>query len=78
VGAVHSLLSAQLYIYLQSGRRYISPPIAACFVFGVAGLKRAGAISSLLVGFVGRVAFVFEVLTKGSITSRARFVGSLT
>src|SRR5260221_3023237 len=29
------LLSAQLYIYLQSVQAYISPPIAACFGFGI-------------------------------------------
>jgi len=61
------LLSAQLYIYLQSVQAYISPPIAACFVFGILWprLNGQGAISSLLVGFVlGAVRFVFEVLDK--------------
>ena len=29
------LLSAQLYIYLQSVQAYISPPIAVCFIFGI-------------------------------------------
>jgi len=63
------LLSAQLYIYLQSVQAYISPPIAACFVFGILWprLNGQGAISSLLVGFVlGAARFVFEVLDKGS------------
>src|SRR5262249_23712811 len=47
------LLSAQLYIYLQSVQAYISPPITACFVFGILWprLNGQGAISSLLVGF---------------------------
>jgi solute:Na+ symporter, SSS family len=61
------LLSAQLYIYLQSVQAYISPPIAACFIFGILWprLNGQGAISSLLVGFVlGVVRFVYEVLDK--------------
>ena len=61
------LLSSQLYIYLQSVQAYISPPIAACFIFGILWrrLNGTGAISSLLVGFVlGAVRFVFEVLDK--------------
>ena len=61
------LLSAQLYIYLQSVQAYISPPIAACFIFGILWprLNGQGGISSLLVGFVlGAVRFVFEVLDK--------------
>jgi SSS family solute:Na+ symporter len=61
------LLSAQLYIYLQSVQAYISPPIAVCFVFGILWprLNGEGAISSLLVGFVlGAVRFIFEVLDK--------------
>ena len=63
------LLSAQLYIYLQSVQAYISPPIAACFVFGILWprLNGQGAISSLLVGFVlGAVRFVLEVLDKNA------------
>ena len=61
------LLSAQLYIYLQSVQAYISPPIAACFIFGILWprLNGQGGICSLLVGFVlGAVRFVFEVLDK--------------
>ena len=61
------LLSAQLFIYLQSVQAYISPPIAVCFIFGVLWprLNGQGAISSLLVGFVlGAVRFIFEVLDK--------------
>ena len=63
------LLSAQLYIYLQSVQAYISPPIAVCFIFGILWprLNGEGAISSLLVGFVlGAVRFIFEVLDKTS------------
>src|ERR1700752_2298221 len=61
------LLSAQLYIYLQSVQAYISPPIAVCFIFGILWprLNGQGAISSLLVGFaLGAVRFVLEVLDK--------------
>jgi SSS family solute:Na+ symporter len=61
------LLSAQLYIYLQSVQAYISPPIAACFIFGILWprLNGQGAISSLLTGFaLGAARFVFEVLDK--------------
>jgi len=63
------LLSAQLYIYLQSVQAYISPPIAACFVFGILWprVNAQGAISSLLAGFVlGAARFIFEVLDKSS------------
>src|SRR5438309_1750556 len=61
------LLSAELYIYLQSVQAYISPPIAVCFIFGILWprMNGQGAISSLLVGFaLGSVRFVFEVLDK--------------
>ena len=61
------LLSAQLYIYLQSVQAYISPPIAVCFIFGIlwTRVNGQGAISSLLAGFVlGALRFVFEVLDK--------------
>lgn len=61
------LLSAQLWVYLQSVQAYISPPIAVCFIFGILWprLNGQGAITSLLVGFVlGAVRFVFEVLDK--------------
>src|ERR1700726_750082 len=63
------LLSAQLWIYLQSVQAYISPPIAACFIFGILWprLNGQGAITSLLVGFVlGAVRFVLEVLDKSA------------
>jgi SSS family solute:Na+ symporter len=61
------LLSAQLYIYLQSVQAYISPPIAVCFIFGIlwTRVNGQGAISSLLAGFVlGAVRFILEVLDK--------------
>jgi len=58
------LISSQLYIYLQSVQAYISPPIAACFIFGIIWprLNGAGAITSLLSGFgLGAVRFVMEL-----------------
>jgi SSS family solute:Na+ symporter len=47
-------ISSQLYIYLQSVQAYIAPPIAACFLLGLffRRLNGAGAISSLMTGFV--------------------------
>src|SRR6059036_2949823 len=59
------LISSQLYIYLQSVQAYISPPIAACFILGIlwTRLNGAGALSSLLTGFVlGAFRFVAELL----------------
>jgi SSS family solute:Na+ symporter len=61
------LINSQMYIYLQSVQAYISPPIAVCFIFGILWprMNGAGAISSLLTGFVlGALRFVFEVLDK--------------
>ena len=58
------LISSQLYIYLQSVQAYISPPIAACFIFGILWprLNGTGAISSLITGFVlGAVRFMTEL-----------------
>jgi solute:Na+ symporter, SSS family len=63
------LISAQLYIYLQSVQAYISPPIAACFVLGILWprLNGKGAISCLLTGFVlGALRFIFEIIDKSS------------
>jgi solute:Na+ symporter, SSS family len=57
-------ISSQLYIYLQSVQAYISPPISACFILGILWprLNGAGAISSLLTGFVlGATRFVMEL-----------------
>ena len=60
-------INPQLFLYLQAVQAYVSPPIAACFVFGILWprLNAQGAISSLLTGFVlGTIRFVFEVLDK--------------
>jgi solute:Na+ symporter, SSS family len=61
-------LSSEVYIYLQSVQAYISPPIAAVFLFGVfwPRANRHGAIASLVVGaLVGAARFILE-LNKGS------------
>jgi SSS family solute:Na+ symporter len=48
------LVSGQLYQYLQSVQAYISPPIAAVFLLGIAWrrVNAQGAIASLVTGFV--------------------------
>jgi SSS family solute:Na+ symporter len=47
-------ISGTLYQYMQSVQAYISPPIAAVFLLGITWkrLNGAGAITSLLTGFV--------------------------
>ncbi|MGI8671311.1 MAG: sodium:solute symporter [Luteitalea sp.] len=60
-----SLLSTQVYVYLQSVQAYVSPPIAAVFLFGVFWTRatRQGAFAALIVGAIlGATRFVFEVL----------------
>src|SRR5215472_14069080 len=64
-------ISSQLYIYLQSVQAYISPPIAACFVLGILWprLNGAGAISSLLAGFVlGATRFILELADRAGVS----------
>src|SRR5216110_4059826 len=64
-------ISSQLYIYLQSVQAYISPPIAACFVLGILWprLNGAGAISSLLAGFVlGATRFILELIDRAGVS----------
>ncbi|MDQ3013656.1 MAG: sodium/solute symporter, partial [Acidobacteriota bacterium] len=61
-------ISSQLWIYLQSVQAYISPPIAAVFLFGVfwKRINGQGAIASLLTGFViGATRFILEVVYAG-------------
>lgn len=63
------LVSGQLYTYLQSVQAYISPPIAAVFLLGVAyrRLNAAGAIAALWSGlFLGGARLLLE-LNKGSL-----------
>ncbi len=61
-------ISSQLYVYLQSVQAYVSPPIAAVFLLGIAWrrINAQGALASLLVGFVlGAVRFILEVVYAG-------------
>ena len=72
------LLSAQLYIYLQSVQAYISPPIAVCFIFGILWprLNGEGAISSLLVDSCwARCVSFSKCWTRQVITPLARCAG---
>jgi solute:Na+ symporter, SSS family len=61
-------VSSQLFVYLQSVQGYISPPIAAVFLFGIFW-KRAngkGAIYSLVGGgILGAARLVMELAAKG-------------
>jgi SSS family solute:Na+ symporter len=57
-------LSSEVYIYLQSVQAYVSPPIAAVFLFGVfwPRANRHGAFASLIAGAVlGAARFVLEL-----------------
>jgi solute:Na+ symporter, SSS family len=65
-------ISSQLWIYLQSVQAYVSPPIAAVFLFGIfwRRVNGQGALASLLVGFVlGAVRFILEVVYAGQTLS---------
>lgn len=64
-----SNISGVLYKYLQSVQAYISPPIAAVFLLGIfwKRLNGAGAITSMVVGFIlGMTRLVLE-LNKSSL-----------
>ena len=59
-----SSLSSEVFIYLQSVQAYISPPIAAVFLFGVfwPRANRHGAIAALASGAIlGTLRFVLEL-----------------
>ncbi|MGH9799967.1 MAG: sodium:solute symporter, partial [Blastocatellia bacterium] len=61
-------ISNNLWIYLQSVQAYVSPPIAAVFLLGIAWkrINSQGALASLLVGFVlGAARFILEVIYAG-------------
>ncbi|MFH1143647.1 MAG: sodium:solute symporter [Candidatus Eisenbacteria bacterium] len=62
-------ISGRLYQYMQSVQAYISPPIAAVFLLGVAWkrLNAAGAMASLLSGFVLGMARLGLELGKGAL-----------
>ncbi|MBX3278393.1 MAG: sodium:solute symporter [Acidobacteria bacterium] len=62
-------ISSQLWIYLQSVQAYISPPIAAVFLFGVfwRRINAVGAMASLITGFLlGAARFILEVAYAGA------------
>ena len=59
-----SYLSSEVYIYLQSVQAYVSPPIAAVFLFGVfwPRANRHGAITALATGAIlGSARFILEL-----------------
>lgn len=61
-------ISSQLWIYLQSVQAYVSPPIAAVFLFGVfwKRINAKGAMSALVTGFLlGSARFILEVVYAG-------------
>ena len=72
-------LSTEVYIYLQSVQAYISPPIAAVFLFGVfwPRANRHGAISALAAGAIlGSARFILE-LNRDSALAQAPLVQPL-
>ena len=62
------IISGRLYEYLQSVQAYISPPIAAVFLFGILWprINGTGAITALLTGLVLGAARLFLELANGS------------
>ncbi len=72
-------LSTEVYIYLQSVQAYISPPIAAVFLFGVfwPRANRYGAITALATGAVlGALRFILE-LNRGSALAQSALLEPL-
>jgi len=71
-----TILSDQLFVYLQSVQAYISPPIAAVFLFGVSWkrVNGKGAIYALITGaVVGALRFISELLTKSGTLDLGAF-----
>ena len=65
-----TLMSGGIFHYLQSVQAYISPPIAAVFLFGLyfKWINAKGAIVSLWVGFAfGMLRLITEYLSKEGI-----------
>jgi SSS family solute:Na+ symporter len=61
------LSDERMYVYLQSVQAYVSPPIAACFLFGIFWnrVNARGAMAALLTGLVlGAFRFIIEVQNK--------------
>lgn len=72
-------LSSEVYIYLQSVQAYVSPPIAAVFLFGVLWPRanRHGAITALAAGAVfGAARFLLE-LNRSSALARSPLIEPL-
>jgi SSS family solute:Na+ symporter len=63
-------ISGQLYVYLQSVQGYISPPIAAVFLLGIASkrMNAKGAMAALLAGFVIGMGRLVAELSKESLS----------
>ena len=69
-------MSSEVFIYLQSVQAYISPPIAAVFLFGMfwPRANRHGAIAALASGAVlGGARFILE-LNRGSALAQAPII----
>ena len=66
---VMSNISGTLYGYIQSVQAYIAPPIAAVFLLGIfwQRLNAAGALASLLTGFVLGMGRLAAEVAKGSL-----------
>lgn len=69
------VISNQLYVYMQSVQAYISPPIAAVFLFGVfwKRVNGTGAIASLIAGFVLGTARLVMELNKSALAGLPRW-----
>ena len=73
-------LSAEVFIYLQSVQAYVSPPIAAVFLFGVfwPRANRYGALASLIAGaLIGAARFIFELNRDSALVSGSPFLSTL-
>lgn len=58
------LSDERMYVYLQSVQAYISPPITACFLFGIfwKRVNGKGAVAALLTGLIlGAARFILEI-----------------
>ncbi len=64
-----NLVSSQLYVYMQSVQAYISPPIAAVFLFGLLWSRGngQGSLAALLTGLlIGATRLIGEIIHKQS------------
>lgn len=73
------LISGQIYVYLQSVQAYISPPIAAVFLFGVLWPRAnaSGALAALLTGLVLGLGRLVLELNRASLTGAAERLASI-